>query len=170
MLVSSIMVILSRTFWPWSRTILHFYYEEIWLFSIFSFVNHGSDMRTHNKLINWWHRLCHTKSFLSKKKSTFSFSKMFSKETDLNSLNLMGKKKKERPDNFLWWISLLSGSKYNDICEVVKMRLIFSHWEVQVEWRFSENAKFSLWNLHSESSIAQRITVDHMRHHNYHQS
>ena len=65
-----------------------------------------------------------------------------------------------RLDTFL--SVFLSSPSYSHLFMVVKMLLILSHGQAQVERGFSVNSQLLVDNLHDESLIAQRIVSDHM--------
>ena len=74
-------------------------------------------------------------------------------------------KKEQRLDKF--FVGLVSTSKeYTEMWKVLKILLILSHGQAQVERGFSTNAKILVENQHKESLIAQRQIHDHMRYHN----
>ena len=70
-------------------------------------------------------------------------------------------KELDRLDTFLWKF-LSPSSSFGSLTNVVKMLLILSHGQAQVERGFSVNSKLLVENLHNTSLISQRIVNDYM--------
>ena len=64
-------------------------------------------------------------------------------------------------DTFLWKF-LSPSSSFSSLTNVVKMLLILSHGEAQVERGFSVNSKLLVENLRNISLISQHIVNDYM--------